>query len=49
MHVEIYIASSIYGEVSINSKDPITDNRHYWTVHIALQYQACNLYFKAEK
>lgn len=46
MHVEIYAVSSSYGAVSINCKEPIADNRHSWTVHIALQYQACNLYLK---
>ena len=49
MHVEIYAASPTYRAVSINRKEPTEDNRHYWTVHIALQYQACNLYIKAEK
>lgn len=49
MHVEVPAASSTYETVSVNCKESIADNRHYWTVHIALQYPACNLYFKAEK
>lgn len=49
MEVEICIASYTYGAVSSNCKKPVTDRRRCWTMCIALQCQAYNLYFKAEK